>query len=291
MLPVLTRCFAISVGGPTFRRVLLGPAILLLAAGALASPIISLDDAIEELFTAARKGDAAAVEALLQKGVDVNAKWRYDQTALFPACDRGHIEVVKVLLAHGAKIDVHDSFYHATPMSWAFQNKHPDVVKLLVEKGGPRDEALEGAVDGNLPDLVKFVLASGSVKPETLTRTLGAAIKTKHDDIADMLKKAGAVPPAAANFKVDEDTLKSYVGNYKPQTQGPELAFTFKDGKLLLQPSGQPSLTMAAFDKVKFTTVEFDGITMTFNLEDGKVTGLTLQQGGMTFQYKKVEAK
>jgi ankyrin repeat protein len=267
------------------------PAILLLAVSATASPIISLDDTIEEFFAAARKGDAAAVEAMLKKGVDVNAKWRYDQTALFPACDRGHIEVVKVLLAHGAKVDVHDSFYHATPMSWAFQHEHADIVKLLVQNGGSRDEALQGAVDGNLPELVKFVLDSGTVKPEILTRTLGAAIKNKHDDIAEMLKKAGAVPPSAPNFKVDEETLKSYAGSYQPKTQGPDLDFNFKDGKLMLSPSGQPTLTMAAFDKVKFTTVEFDVITMTFHVEDGKVTGLTLLQGGMTFEYKKVEAK
>jgi hypothetical protein len=288
MLPVLTTRF--SNLNRAARRAL-WPAILLLAASAMASPIISLDDAIEELFAAARKGDAAAVEALLKKGVDANAKWRYDQTALFPACDRGHIEVVKVLLAHGAKADVHDSFYHATPMSWALEHGHSDIVKLLVQNGGSRDEALQGAVDGNLPDLVKFVLDSGPVKAEILTRTLGAAVKNKHDDIAEMLKKAGAIPPAAANFKVDEETLKSYAGSYKPKTQGPDLDFAFNDGKLLLRPSGQPQLTMAAFDKVKFTTVEFDAITITFNVEDGKVTGLTLLQGGMKFEYKKVEAK
>ena len=288
MLPVFRTSYSNLHG--TWPRTLL-PAILLLAASAAASQFISLDDTIDQFFAAARKGDAAAVEALLKKGVDVNAKWRYDQTALFPACDRGHIEVVKVLLAHGAKVDIHDSFYHATPMSWAIEHGHYDIVKLLVQNGGSRDEALKGAVDGNLPDLVKFVLDSGTVKPETLTRALSSATKGKHDDIAEMLKKAGAVPPAAANFKVDEETLKSYAGSYKPKTQGPDLDFAFNDGKLLLRPSGQPQLTMAAFDKVKFTTVEFDAITITFNVEGGKVTGLTLLQGGMTLQYKKVEAK
>jgi hypothetical protein len=288
MLPALkTR---VSKGNRAARPTL-WPAVLLLAVSALAAPILSFDDAIDELFAAARKGDAAAVEALLKKGVDANAKWRYDQTALFPACDRGHIEVVKVLLAHGARVDVHDNFYHATPMSWALDHAHYDIVKLLVQNGGSRDEALQGAVNGNVPDLVKFVLDSDTVKPETLTRALGAARKAKHDDIAEMLKKAGAVPPPAANFKVDEDTLKSYAGSYKPSTQGPDLDFAFTDGKLMLKPSGQPTLTMVAFDKVKFTTVEFDAITITFNVEDGKVTGLTLLQGGMTFPYKKVEAK
>jgi ankyrin repeat protein len=287
MLPVLTTRLPKRTASRT-----LWPAILLLAVSAAASPIISLDDTIEAFFAAARKGDVAAVEAMLKNGVDANAKWRYDQTALFPACDRGYIEVVKVLLAHGAKVDVHDSFYHATPMTWALDHAHYDIVKLLVQNGGSRDDALQGAVDGNQPDLVKFVLDSGTVKPATLTRALSAAVKAKHDDIAEMLKKAGAVSAPAANFKVDEATLKSYVGSYKPNTAGPpDLDFTFTDGKLMLAPSGQPHLTMAAFDKVKFTTVEFDAITITFNVEDGKVTGLTLLQGGMTFPYKKVEAK
>ncbi len=266
-------------------------AMLLLAASTHAG-IISQDDTTEQLFAAARKGDAGAVEALLKKGVDANAKWRYDQTALFPACDKGHTEVVKVLLEHGAKVNVQDTFYHQTPMGWALDHGHSDVVKMLVEHGGSRDEALVGAVGNKDAALVKWVLASGEVKPASLTRALTSATKAKQDEIADMLKKAGAVPAESPSFKVDDDTLKSYAGSYKPKNPGPpDFDFTFKDGKLMLQPSGQPTLTMAAFNKEKFTTVEFDQITITFKSEDGKVTGLALQQGGMTFEYKKVEAK
>ena len=39
----------------------------------------------EEFFEAARKGDTAALKAHLDKGVAVDSKWRYDQTALFIA--------------------------------------------------------------------------------------------------------------------------------------------------------------------------------------------------------------
>ena len=56
----------------------------------------------ERLQDAARKGDAAAVKQLLDEGVDVNTKFRYNATALFYAADHGHVEVVKVLLDHGA---------------------------------------------------------------------------------------------------------------------------------------------------------------------------------------------
>jgi len=53
--------------------------------GALVALLVTLSafgqDLHEELFAAARQADVAAVKALLDQGVDVNAKWRYDTTA------------------------------------------------------------------------------------------------------------------------------------------------------------------------------------------------------------------
>ena len=88
----------------------------------------------DQLFEAVRKGDAAAVTALLDKGADVNAKFRYGATALFKAAERGNVEVVKVLLARGADVTVKDTFYSATAMTWALDNKHVEVVRALLEK-------------------------------------------------------------------------------------------------------------------------------------------------------------
>ena len=61
------------------------------------------------------------VTALLDKGADVNAKFRYGTTALFKAAERGNTEVVKVLLARGADVSVKDTFYGATAMTWALK--------------------------------------------------------------------------------------------------------------------------------------------------------------------------
>jgi len=248
-------------------------------------------DLKDDFFAAVRKNDIPAVEALLAKGVDVNSTFRYNQTALFPACDKGYTDMVKFLIAHGAKVDVKDTFYQATPMTWALEHEHYDIVKLLLEKGAPgKENALMSGVRGNSADLVKAVLDMGGVKPDTLSSALKQATKDKHDDIAAMLTKAGAVMPPAADFKVDEDTLRNYEGAYKSET-GPPLTFKYKDGKLTGGADGQPPLTLAAFNKTKFTAVEFDGLTFTFTVEDGKVTGLVLVQGGFTGKYKKSEAR
>src|SRR4029079_15193882 len=100
-------------------KVVLFSLLALLVPQAQTNPKQELND---QLYEAVRKGDAAAVTALLDKGADVNAKFRYGTTVLFKAAERGNAEVTKVLLDRGVVINVEDTFYHATAMSWALQN-------------------------------------------------------------------------------------------------------------------------------------------------------------------------
>src|SRR4051812_20330256 len=73
----------------------------------------------EALFEAARKGDVKGVRSALDNGADVNAKWRYDQTALLMAAFCGHTDMAKLLVERGADVDVKDSFYGMTPLAGA----------------------------------------------------------------------------------------------------------------------------------------------------------------------------
>ena len=110
-----------------------------------ANPKQELND---QLFEAVRKGDAAAVTALLDRGADVNAKFRYGATALFKAAERGNAEVAKVLIDRGADVKVKDTFYSATAMTWALDGNHVNVVRLLLEKDG--DEAENVLMTGSV---------------------------------------------------------------------------------------------------------------------------------------------
>ena len=243
----------------------------------------------DQLFEAVRKGDAAAVTALLDKGADVNAKFRYGQTALFKACERGHANVVKVLLDRGADTTVKDTFYNSTARFWAISNNHPDVVRLLFEKDPSGvDEVLMFAVTNGNEALVKAALDKGGAKPQTLTAALvSLGSDAKNASIVEMLKKAGAVPPP----EVDAATLQSYAGKYKADPgPGPEFSVEVKDGNLFVN-AGQ-TIRMIALDKTTFRPLEFEGITITFNVEGGNVTGLAFKQGPGTVQMKRVvEAK
>jgi hypothetical protein len=264
--------------------------IALLVLILLSPPIASAQDQGEQLLAAARKGDIAAVRALLDKGVDINSKTRYGATALSYACDRGYLEVVTLLIERGADVNVKDTFYGATPIDWAAQNGHPDVARLLLDKGAKGvDSVLMTGIGSSNVALVKVALDKGGISSATLTTALSSATRQKQTEIIDMLKKAGAQPPPAANYQVDPDTLKSYAGVYKSQDF--DLTFAVKDGKLTGGATGQNEFTIAAIDKTTFTIVEFDGISITFRVEEGKVTGLTLKRGDQTTVFQKAGQK
>ena len=61
----------------------------------------------------------------LDKGADVNAKTRYGATALTFAADKGHIEVVKLLVSRGADVNAQDTFYQMRAVDMAMANNHP----------------------------------------------------------------------------------------------------------------------------------------------------------------------
>jgi hypothetical protein len=66
-------------------------------------PRFRFHDAEEQLFRAARHGDAAGVERSIAAGGNVNALAPVDRkTALFRAAVFGHADVVRLLLAKGA---------------------------------------------------------------------------------------------------------------------------------------------------------------------------------------------
>lgn len=252
---------------------------------------LAAQDLSEDVLAAARKGDAAAVKALLDKGAPIEAKTPYGVTPLFFAARNGHTEVVRLLVERGAQVNVTDTFYKSTALGWAAGSGHADVVRLLLEKGATgADQALTSAVAAGHASTVQAILDKGGLKPPQLSSALALATNRGKADIAEMLKKAGAVLPPKPNFQVDEATLKSYEGTYTSD-MGFDVKVSAKDGKLMLEPPGSPPLELGAVDKVTFRLLVADTVSLTFKVEDGKVTGMTVKQPNNTMELKKAEKK
>jgi Ankyrin repeats (3 copies) len=246
-------------------------------------------DTGDELRRAAGEGNVARVKQLLEAGADVNAANRYGGTALSYACDHGHLEVVKLLLEKGADPKAQDTFYNATPLSWAAMKGHVEITRLLLDKVGQGDEqALMMGVGGDNPALVKMILERGKAGPEALSGALVAATQEGQTEIVDMLKAAGAKPPPPADFQVDAETLKSYEGVYEgPNGLALNVALD-KDGKLTAN-GGGPPFVLGAVDKVTFRPEQYPTLKLIFTVENGKVTGATIDEGGAQTPLKKKE--
>lgn len=104
------------------------------------------DDAYYALINAIDSGNLAAVQKGLKPEVDPNyiaSSEDCDEenySPLYEAADKGNITIVRLLLAHGAKINGDDS-----PLSAAASNGHLDVMRLLIERGAIINETSTGS--------------------------------------------------------------------------------------------------------------------------------------------------
>src|SRR5207253_1420572 len=80
-------------------------------------------------------------------GANVNAKTDHDgRTPLHDAALGAHLEMVKLLVEHGADVNAKcdrnkginppPQPSNATPADWATENEYPDVLNYLLRKGG-----------------------------------------------------------------------------------------------------------------------------------------------------------
>ena len=239
----------------------------------------------EQFQDAARKGDAVAVKRLLDEGVDVNTTFRYNATALFYACDHGHLEVVKVLLDRGADMSVKDTFYGFTSLALATgpaqkkKPEHAEIAKLLIQKGSPgKDTALTGAVQSGDAALAKVILDSGGLPAGTLSDALEAAKSASKPEMITMLEAAGAKP--YQDFTIDPALLAKFPGSYKGAS-GNEITVVAAGARLTIGQAAAPPaqrLTLVATGDKAFKAIGFP-TTVTFEVEGDKVASFTLTQG------------
>lgn len=83
------------------------------------------------IHIAAVRGAFDEMAALIAGGANVNALGEDGFTALHWAARDGNLNLVKLLLEHGAKADIKDRLFGDTPIDLAKQGGHHAVVKLL----------------------------------------------------------------------------------------------------------------------------------------------------------------
>jgi ankyrin repeat protein len=144
----------------------------LIARGADINAVAANDDT--PWLLAGALGRASLLAAMLETGtVDYAKRNRYGGNALIPACERGHVETVRLLLEH-SEIDVN----HINNLGWTAL-----IEAVILSDGGPRHI-----------EIVRLLLAHGA-DPNIADRDgispLKHARDRRYDAIAGMIAEAG----------------------------------------------------------------------------------------------------
>ncbi len=154
----------------------------------------------KDLIAAATRGDRGAVQRLLDKGADVNAKDGKGQTALYFAALSGHKEVAELLIVNKADINA-GANDGVTPLQIAVAAGHREVAELLIAKGADVNAkarsgftALSFAASLGRKELAELLIAKGAdvdAKDGNIT-PLYLAAASGHRDVAELLIAKGA---------------------------------------------------------------------------------------------------
>jgi ankyrin repeat protein len=140
----------------------------LLADGAQAAAYDDSSSAFSALFWASRCGNLDVVKMLLEHGAAVNFQRGARETPLRGAAGEGHVEVVKLLLSRGADPNLVDASGFA-PLNTAAFNGKREVVDLLIAAKAYVDHArfeqvtpLMDAAERGHADVVRALLRAGA---------------------------------------------------------------------------------------------------------------------------------
>ncbi|HEB89904.1 MAG TPA: hypothetical protein ENI85_10070 [Deltaproteobacteria bacterium] len=141
----------------------------------------------------AKRGNLEKVRELIAAGVDLDARGRGGNTAIYLAAQKGHADVVRALAEAGADVDV-DNDFGSTPLHVAARAGHVDVIRVLAEFGADLDVLnLSGGSASGLRGGSDFALNRRALKPST---PLSKAARAGQFEAVKALIELGAKLPA-----------------------------------------------------------------------------------------------
>jgi ankyrin repeat protein len=95
---------------------------------------VTPEEATNQLFRAARSGNAEDAQAALAAGADVNARDDWQRTPLHCAIEARHGDLSRLLIERGTDLRAQDH-QQQTALHWAARNGLSDLARLLLERG------------------------------------------------------------------------------------------------------------------------------------------------------------
>ncbi|XP_062525122.1 ankyrin repeat domain-containing protein 17 isoform X10 [Bombyx mori] len=154
------------------------------------------------LMYACAGGHEDCVRALLDNGANVEDHNENGHTPLMEAASAGHVGVAKILLEHGAGINTHSNEFKESALTLACYKGHLDMVRFLLAAGADREHKtdemhtalMEASMDGHV-EVARLLLDSGAqvnMPTDSFESPLTLAACGGHVDLAMLLLERGA---------------------------------------------------------------------------------------------------
>ncbi|CAH1799055.1 unnamed protein product [Owenia fusiformis] len=111
------------------------------------------------LMHAARQGHTQCLKYLIYMGADLKVLSVNNQTALDVACEEGKLACVKILLKHGAEVNKWQECGGKSPLMYASEHGHPEIVQLLLDYG-----AIVNETDRNHMNALAYATVKDNIK-------------------------------------------------------------------------------------------------------------------------------
>lgn len=199
----------------------------------------------DSLFDAAKAGDKAKVEALLDKGADVNTKDFAGRTPLHVAALLGKNELAELLISKGADVNAKD-IRGETPLHMVASYNKKEVAELLISKGADvnaksdnGETPLHSAAYEGRKEIAELLISKGAdvnAKMNYGETPLDMATEKKKNEVVALLQAAlqmqeemSALLQAALQNKSSNqrETFNRVIASYKGRTMSDDIRLPF----------------------------------------------------------------
>ncbi|XP_007528009.2 ankyrin repeat and SOCS box protein 3 isoform X1 [Erinaceus europaeus] len=156
------------------------------------------------LHLAASQGHWKIVQILLEAGADPNITTSEETTPLFLAVENGQIDVLRLLLRHGANVNGSHSMCGWNSLHQATFQENAEIIRLLLKKGANKEcqddfgitPLFVAAQYGNLESLRVLISSGANVNCQALDKAtpLFIAAQEGHTACVELLLSNGADP-------------------------------------------------------------------------------------------------